>query len=447
MSKKLSPISGFPEFLPEEQRVMQWAMDTIRSVYESFGFIPIETPAIERIEHIMEKGVQGKEVYVLRRFHEEEAASAEFALHFDLTVPLARYVAQHYGRLTFPFKRYQMQPVWRGERPQAGRYRQFYQSDIDVIGDGELSIYFDAEIPAVIDAIFTRLNIGPFIIRMNHRKVLQGLLQSVGLVDQPVMHQAIKVIDEMEKLPLEKTREAFKVLDLSDKAIDKLLEFFSIKKSPDETLKLLSSYSISTQFEAGVQELREVITFLKLLKVPQEHYSIDLKIARGLDYYTGVVYETILTTHPQLGSICSGGRYEDLAGVFINKKLPGVGISIGLTRLIPQLIKEGILTSKSTSLAPVLVTVQNPKYLANYLDMASRLRSKGIGTEVYLENKKLAAQFKYADKKGFRYLLIADDPEFADNQVRCKNMQSGEQQMVSLDTLEDTILSILNEKF
>ena len=446
MSKKLSPISGFPEFLPEEQIVMQRAMDIIRGVYESFGFIPIETPAVERVEHMLEKGVQGKEVYVLRRLQEDGSLPAELALHFDLTVPLARYVAQHYGRLYFPFKRYQMQPVWRGERPQAGRYRQFYQSDIDVIGDGELSIAHDAEICVVIDQIFSRLSIGSFTIRMNHRKVLQGLLNSVGLVDDGQIHQAIKIIDEMEKMPIEKTLKGFEGLGLSKENCNHLLEFFSIDLNAEETLKFLSSISVNTQFEAGVQDLREIVKFLDLFNVPPQHYKIDLKIARGLDYYTGIVYETTLDDHPALGSICSGGRYDDLAGVFINKKLPGVGSSIGLTRLIPQLLKAGIWKADCTCTAPVLITMQNPAHLSRYLNMATKLRAHGIATEVFLESKKLGAQMRYADKKGFLVTIVADDPEFEKEMVRLKVMRTGEQKEILIQDLVESVSSSLDSK-
>lgn len=446
MSKKLSPISGFPEFLPEEQIVMQHVMAMIHGVYESFGFIPIETPAVERVEHVLEKGVQGKEVYVLRRLHEEGDLPAELALHFDLTVPLARYVAQHYGKLTFPFKRYQTQPVWRGERPQAGRYRQFYQSDIDVIGDGDLSIYHDAEICVAIDQIFSKLEVGPFTIRLNHRKVLQGLLNSVGLVDATAIHQALKIIDEMEKVPLEKTLEAFAELGLSTEQSDRLLAFFSVDMDAEETLQFLSSLSVSTQFEAGVQDLREIVKFLDYFNVSPLHYKIDLKIARGLDYYTGVVLETTLDDHPGLGSICSGGRYDDLAGVFINRKLPGVGISIGLSRLVPQLIKAGLLKAERACTASVLITMQNPAHLSRYLNMAAHLRKAGIATEVFLENKKLGAQMRYADKRGFQIVLVADDPEFEKESVRLKVMQSGEQKEVLIQDLIESVSSSLSSK-
>ena len=446
MSKKLSPISGFPEFLPEEQIVMQRTMDTIRGVYESFGFIPIETPAVERVEHLLEKGVQGKEVYVLRRMQAEGDQPADLALHFDLTVPLARYVAQHYGRLTFPFKRYQTQPVWRGERPQAGRYRQFYQSDFDVIGDGDLSIFHDAEICVITDQIFSKLAVGPFTIRMNHRKVLQGLLNSVGLVEDEQIHKAIKIIDDMEKLPLEKTLKAFEELGLSKEECDRLLEFFSLDMETEETLKFLSSMTVSTQFEAGVQDLREIVKFLDFFNVPPMHYKIDLKIARGLDYYTGVVYETTLDDHPGIGSICSGGRYDDLAGVFINKKLPGVGISIGLSRLISQLLKAGVLKADQACTAPVLITMQNPAHLSRYLNMATHLRKSGIATEVFLENKKLGAQMRYADKKGFLVVIVADDPEFEKEMVRLKVMRTGEQKEVLIQDLVESVSSSLSSK-
>ncbi len=446
MSKKITPISGFPEFLPEQQLALQRAIDAIRTVYESFGFIPIETPAVERVEHLLEKGVQGKEVYVLRRLHEEGSAPAELALHFDLTVPLARYVAQHYGQLTFPFKRYQVQPVWRGERPQAGRYRQFYQCDIDIIGDGELSLYYDAEICAVIDRVFRTLQVGPFKVRLNHRKVLQGLLTSAGIHEEKQMHQAIKVIDEMEKVALEKTVSGFEALGVSKNSIEKLLEFFSLRASKEEMLDTLSRLSISTQFEAGVQQLREIVKFLRLSKVSDSSTLIDLKIARGLDYYTGVVYETVLNDHPAIGSICSGGRYEDLAAVFINRKLPGVGISIGLSRLIPQLIEAQVMKVPPACTAPVLVTMQNPSHLSRYIEMAERLRAFGIATELFLEKKKLGVQLKYADKKGVRLAVIADDAEWDRGVVVVKEMASGIQHEVALQDLEGRTAAILSSK-
>lgn len=431
---KISPISGFPEFLPEEQIVMSRIMDLIRNTYESFGFIPLETPAVEKVEYLRAKGIEEKEVYALKRLNDTENTPPEFALRFDLTVPLARYVAQHYGQLAFPFRRYQMQPVWRGERPQAGRYRQFYQCDIDVIGDGELSYYYDAELVAVIDKIFTAMNIGPFTIRINHRKVLEGILTSIGLNEQQ-RGLALKIIDNMEKVSREDTEQAFRAIGLSVDAITEMNKFFSCERNVDQTLQLLDSLKVDEGFEKARAELKEVCSFIKSMGVDDAHYTVDLKIARGLDYYTGIVYETRLEKLPQIGSICSGGRYDNLVGGFINKKLPGVGISIGITRLVPQLIKEGILSLGGSTLAEVLVTCQNREYINEYVQVAQSIRKCGVNTELYLENKKLANQLKFADKKGFKFVVIADKTEFDGGYVIVKNMVSGEQSHVSLKDL------------
>lgn len=433
---KLTPISGFPEFLPEEQIVLQRITETIRSVFESFGFVPIETPAVERIEHLVEKGVEGKEVYVLRRLHEEEGSRAELALHFDLTVPLARYVAQHAGHLSFPFKRYQIQPVWRGERPQAGRFRQFYQCDIDVIGENSLSILYDAEIVAVVAEVFSRLNIGPFLISLNNRKVLQGLLHRAGVDDEETLKRALRAIDNMEKVPLETTKKALLDLSISENSWKELMDLFALRKPAHEMVTILASLSEEEYYAQGVEELRRIVDYLQKAKVSEEHFCIDLTIARGLDYYTGMVCETKLKNFPSLGSVCSGGRYENLTGVFTPRQYPGVGISIGLSRLLFQLLKEKIIAVGSSAIVPLLITVQEPQQLPRYLDLAARARSCGIGVEVYLEEKELKNQLKYANKRGIPWVLIASEQEWHKEQAILKEMATGRQEILSLTSFE-----------
>ncbi len=438
---KITPISGFPEFLPNEQIVFQKTIDLIRTVYESFGFVPLETPAIERVAHLQAKGVIDKEVYAIHRLNAPHNAALknEFALRFDLTIPLARYVAQHYGRLIFPFRRYQIQPVWRGERPQAGRYRQFYQCDIDIIGSETLSLTHDAEIIAITHQLFTKMDIGPFTIRINNRKMLQGLLNNFGIDSQETTHQAMKIIDDLEKMPREKTIEELTKLNITPENINILLDLFT----KNITLEALKNLDISALFKEGVAELSEVIQTVRMQNIPETSCKIDLGIARGLDYYTGTVYETTLDDFPELGSICSGGRYENLAGNFINKKLPGVGISIGLSRLLPQLLKNGILKAPSHTIAPILMTMQNPKHLDKYLSLASHLREANLDVEMYLQEKKLDKQIKYADKKGFKYVIIADDAEIKKGEVLIKKLETGEQQNIPEEELASYLKNAL----
>jgi histidyl-tRNA synthetase len=397
--QKPTPISGFPEWLPAEKLVEQRFLDKIRATYEAYGFTPIETAAAERAEVLSAKGGLEKEIYALSRLAAGEGEEAEtgLALHFDLTVPTARYVAQNYGHLTFPFRRYQIQKVWRGERPQAGRFREFYQADIDVIGDGQLSIVTDAEIPAIIYDLFRELAIGDFVIRISNRKILSGYLAHLGCADAAV-NGVLGTIDKIEKIGPEKvTRELEASGALAAPALDKLMALIATKRSNEELISHLYSVSGNERFTLGVDELAEVVEAVAALGVPESHLEIDLTIVRGLDYYTGTIYETRLVDHPEIGSICSGGRYDDLASHFIDKPLPGVGISIGLTRLLASLFKAGLVTATAQSPAPVLVTTLERERTADYLKLARYLREGGIKTEVFLEPKKLGQQLKYAD--------------------------------------------------
>ncbi len=426
---KLTPISGFPEFLPEEQILFMKALDIVRGGYERYGFSPIETPAVERKEVLTSKGGNEKEIYALSRLAAEkgEDPNTELALHFDLTVPLARYVAMHKNQLSFPFRRYQIQKVWRGERTQAGRSREFYQCDIDVIGRGSLSLLTDAEIPSIIYQIFREMKIGPFVIRINNRKILQGYFQSFAIpTDQ--MNDVMRIIDKREKIGAKAVvSELTKDTNFDETTAQQMVDFLGDELKTDEMLtKLNSMIQINEKFSQGVKELTTVVKGIRDFGVPEDYFKLDLSIARGLDYYTGTVYETVLVDHPQVGSICSGGRFDDLASHFTDDKLPGVGVSIGLTRLMSRLIKAGIVKVGAATVAPVLVTSMDENRTSDYLRMGTELRNAGISTEVYLEKARLGNQLKYANKKGFKIAIIAGENEFSENSVQIKNLVTGE---------------------
>ena len=425
---KPAPISGFPEWLPEEKRVEDRLLGIIRRNFELFGFTAIETAAVERKEVLTAKGVEAKEIYALSRLAagEGEGPDTDMALHFDLTVPTARYVAQNFGRLTFPFRRYQIQKVWRGERPQAGRFREFYQCDIDIIGNGSLSALNDAEIPVVIHAVFTEMAIGRFLIRMNNRKLLQGFMAGLGVAGERAV-AALRALDALDKVGRDKVlSDLAEQAGLSAEAADRLMAFVT---GPTD-LDSLSRAGADPLYQQGVAEMREVIGGLDALGMPREAWTLDLSIARGLDYYTGTVYETVLVDHPQIGSICSGGRYENLAETFTRHTLPGVGISIGLTRLLSRLFDAGLLMPGPKTAATVLVTVMDRSHLADCLAVAARLRAAGIATEVFAEPKKIGQQLKYADQKGFRHAVLIGAEEAAAGTVTLKTLATGEQATV-----------------
>ncbi len=438
---KPRPVSGFPEWLPEQKLVEQRMLDIIREEFERFGFGPIETPAIERKEVLAAKGVVEKEIYALSRLSagEGEDPATEMALHFDLTVPLARYVAQHFNDLVFPFRRYQMQKVWRGERPQAGRFREFYQCDIDVIGSGKLSLLNDAELPLVIHGIFSRIGIGRFLIRVNNRKILQGFLAHLGLPPERG-GDALRVVDALDKIGREKVLaelEARAGLN-ADQAV-RLVDFVTAAPTLDE----LAGLTDDPMFQQGVVELTEVAQGMRDLGLPDEAWTVDLSIARGLDYYTGTVFETVLVDNPEIGSICSGGRYDDLAGTFTKQALPGVGISIGLTRLLARLFDTGLLKPGATTPSRVLVTVMDAAFRSRYLALAAELRSAGINTELYTQDRKLGDQLKYADRKGIPVALIAGESEFDAGTVVLKALRTGEQTTHARDGLCDAVRALL----
>ncbi len=358
-------------------------------------------------------------------------------MRFDLTVPLAKYVAMNYGSLTFPFRRYQMGKVYRGERPQKGRYREFYQCDIDIIGDGELNILNDAEIPSVIYTTFKDLGFEKFIIRINNRKVLNGFFEYLKLTDK--ITEILRLIDKYEKVEEKTIREWLKEIEISDEKIDKILEFINIKGNSVETIIKLKSLNIDSElFNEGILELEQVINAVKAFDVPEQNYIIDLKIARGLDYYTGTIYETMLTDYPELGSVCSGGRYDNLAEYYTNKKLPGVGISIGLSRLFTYLKMNNIISTKEASTAQVLI-VPMIEDLSFAFKIASNLRNEGINSEVCYNRKTTKSMLNYANKLKIPYVIFIGEDEIKTNALTIKNMETGEQET---GTIKDIIIKL-----
>jgi histidyl-tRNA synthetase len=417
-------LRGFDqEYLPHEQLQFNALVDLVRATFERFGFLPIETPSAERKEVLTSKGGVEKEIYALARLaagDDEDEASTKGALRFDLTVPLARYVAMRERELAFPFRRYQIQRVWRGETPQArkGRFREFYQCDIDIINRERLSILAEAEIPSVIYSVFREMAIGEFRIRINNRKVLRALLHKFE-VPEARTAAVLRALDKIEKEPRAKIQEDIEREGVARAAA--LYEVVSEKRDTADALRMLEGLSLEG---GGVEELREVAGAIRKFGVPDSAFAVDLGVVRGLDYYTGTIYETTLAQYPELGSICSGGRYDDLASYFTRTKLPGVGISIGLTRLFSKLKEEGLLRPPSRTPAEVLVTTMDPRYLDRYLAFGKELRDAGMNTEVYLEAGKLDKQLVYADRKGFRVAVIAGEDEFARNVAQLKNLST-----------------------
>ncbi len=430
MKEKVEPrtLPGFMELLPQDQITFNNMVDTIRSVYEEFGFLPLDTPTIELSEVLLAKagGETEKQIY---RFMKGDT---DLSLRFDLTVPLARYVAGHYNDLIFPFKRYQISKVFRGERPQKGRFREFYQCDIDIIGNDNLDLIYDAEIPSVIYHVFQKLNLGKFTIRINNRKILNGFFESLGLLE--ISSDILRVIDKIDKIGVSAVKEELKSLELTEEQIEKVLSFLAITGTNDEKIKALKELEIQTEtFQTGLYELETVINSLRSFAILEDYFKIDLTIARGLDYYTGTVYETILDEYPKLGSICSGGRYENLADYYTEEHLPGVGISIGLTRLFSQLKEIGLVGESKTTISQVLIVPMDKENNAYVLETASKLRNKGIKTDVYYQDKGMKQKMKYADRLGIPYVLVIGETEVKEGKVAFKDMISGSQELISVE--------------
>ena len=429
MSTKPRILSGFMELLPEDQLQFNKLVDVIRKNYESYGFLPLDTPVIELSEVLLAKagGETEKQIY---RFSKGDT---DMSLRFDLTVPLARYVSMNYNNLVFPFKRYQIGKVYRGERPQKGRYREFYQCDIDIIGDGELPLVYDAEIPSVIYNIFKELDFGKFVIKMNNRKVLNGFFSSLG-IDNP--SDILRIIDKIEKIGEDSVRDLLSDIDIDSNTVDKILSFIKIDGSALEIISSLKGLDVDNDlFNSGVLEMEELEKNIKLFNIPSDYYKFDLTIARGLDYYTGVVYETNLVDYPELGSVCSGGKYDDLTGYYSNQKLPGIGISIGLTRLYSKLREMDLIKVDKKSNIDVLVIPFNSEYIANAVSVANTLRSNNLVPEVYYLDKKMGQKFKYADRIGVSNVVILGSEEVSSNKVTLKNMESGNQEMITVEDL------------
>ncbi|URL59544.1 histidine--tRNA ligase [Luteibacter flocculans] len=429
-------MPGVLELLPLDQIAFQRMLDTIRRNYERFGFLPIETPVIEYSDVLLTKtgGETERQVYFVQSTGSLGAAEKgevpELALRFDLTVPLARYVAEHEHDLSFPFRRYQMQRVYRGERAQRGRFREFYQCDIDVIGKDSLSVRYDAEIPAVIYSVFRELNIGAFTIHLNNRKLMRGYFENLGIADATQQMLVLREVDKLDKRGPDYVRDTLTgdAFGLAADVADKILAFVQVRStSVDDAFAKLDALGAGSEaFEQGRAELKEVLAMIRDFGVPETHFALNLSIARGLDYYTGTVYETTLNEHPGIGSICSGGRYENLAGQYTKSHLPGVGISIGLTRLYWQLRDAG-LVSTAQSTVDVLVTQMDAAQMPTYLAVASELRSAGIATEVVLDGGKLGKQFKYADRAGIRFVVVLGEDEIAKGVVTVKDLRREDQ--------------------
>ena len=430
---------GVMELLPRDQIAFQRMLDTIRRNYERFGFLPVETPVMELSEVLLTKsgGETERQVYFVqstgalgKAAQGEGDGLPELALRFDLTVPLARYVAEHEHDLAFPFRRYQMQRVYRGERAQRGRFREFYQCDIDVVGKDSLSTRFDAEIPAVIHAVFSELAIGRFTIQLNNRKLMRGFFEAQGVVDPDLQARVLREVDKLDKRGADYVRETLTGdgFGLSPESVAAILAFVGIRStSHADALARLDALDPSNgALQEGVAELREVLELVRALGVPESDYALNFSIARGLDYYTGTVYETTLDDYPQIGSICSGGRYENLASHYTKSKLPGVGISIGLTRLFWQLREAGLVKTADSSVQ-VLVTQMDAESLPHCLSLARELRDAGLNTEVVMEPSKLARQFKYADKAGIRFVTVLGADEIGKGTVTVKDLRRADQ--------------------
>ena len=424
---KIEPrtLPGFMELLPNEQIKFNSMVDKIRKSYEKFGFLPLDTPIIEMADVLLAKagGETEKQIY---RFNKGDN---DLALRFDLTVPLAKYVTQYYNDITFPFKRYQIGKVYRGERPQKGRYREFYQCDIDIIGDGELSIINDAEMPSVIYTTIKELGFNNFTIRINNRKILNGLFAELQLENESV--EIMRIIDKLEKIGADNVIKCLQDLKIENGKIDKIMKFIDIEGSNDEKIKELKNLRFNNElFSKGLEELSQVVKYVRLFGVPEANFKVDLTIARGLDYYTGTVYETFLNDYRELGSICSGGRYDNLSEFYTDKKMPGVGVSIGLTRLFSKLSELNLLKEENKSISKVLI-VSMTENVDRALEVGAELRKAGINSDVYLENKKIKAKFKYADKLQIPYVAIIGEEEEKNGTVSLKNMETGEQQEIS----------------
>ena len=422
---KIKPrtLSGFMELLPQKQMQMEKFMEVLRETYSLYGFTPLDTPIIEDAQILLAKGGGDTEKQIYRF----QKGDSDLAMRFDLTVPLAKYVALHYGELTFPFRRFQIGKVYRGERAQRGRFREFYQADIDIIGDGKLDIINEAEIPSIIYKTFSKLGLKRFQVRVNNRKILNGFYSILGLSTKSA--EVMRTVDKLDKIGVEKVKAMLtEDVGISAEAAGEILKFIAITGENDQVLAALRQYLGKNEiFDQGYEELSTVVKYLSQFGVPQENFRVDLTIARGLDYYTGTVYETIMLDEPGVGSICSGGRYDNLAEYYTDKPLPGVGISIGVTRLFYVLEEQGYLSdSLPTAPADALVLLMTEDFGAA-IAAATALREAGIRTQLYGEQKKFKAKMSYCAKLGIPFAVLLGEDEINENKVSVKNFATGEQ--------------------
>ncbi len=432
-------LSGFAELMPDEQLLFNEIVSSLESIYRSFGFMPLDTPVLESSEVLLAKagGETEKQIY---RFNKGDS---DLTMRFDLTVPLAKYVAMHFNQLSFPFRRFQIGKVYRGERAQRGRFREFYQADIDIVGDTELAIMNDAEIPSIIYEAFTKLGLTDYTIRINNRKVLYGLFLMYSL--QNSAEEVMRILDKAEKIGADKVRSELSAIGVSGDTADRLLQFISISGTSTEILDQLRMIPNKNDiFEAGINELANVTTAVSMFGVPPESYKIDLSIARGLDYYTGTVYETTFRRHPEIGSICSGGRYDNLASFYTDKKLPGVGVSIGLTRLFYILSEKKYLYRENRPAFDVLVVPMTENY-QYAISFASYLRESNVKSQVYYENRKIKNKIGYADKLSVPFVAFMGENEVTQNAVTLKNLKTSEQITVGWGQSIEVIKGFLSE--
>ena len=430
-------LSGFMELLPQKQIQFERMTEILRTTYGLYGFAPLDTPAIEDAQILLAKG-GGETEKQIYRF---QKGDNDLALRFDLTVPLAKYVAIHANELAFPFRRFQISKVYRGERAQRGRFREFYQADIDIIGDGKLDILNEAEIPAIIYRVFTGFGLSRFQIRVNNRKILNGFYEMLSLQEQS--GDVMRTVDKLEKIGESKVRTILtEDLGIAPEKADAVLTFIAIRGTNQQVLSALEGYRGKSElFDQGLDELYAVTKNLSAFGVPEVNFAVDLTIARGLDYYTGTVYETTLLDHPEIGSVCSGGRYDNLAGYYIDRALPGVGISIGLTRLFYVLDEQGLLNPQLPSAPADVLVLPMTEDIAPAISLAESLRSHGIRVQLYGEQKKFKQKMSYADKLGVPFAILLGEDELAQGKCAVKNMVTGEQVLLSYDEAATHILS------
>lgn len=425
---KPSTLPGFMELLPKDQVVFNRLVDIIKTNFEKYGFLPIDTPVLEKAEVLLAKGggETEKQVYAFTK------GTTDIAMRFDLTVPLARYTVEHFSDLNFPFKRYQIGKVYRGERAQKGRYREFYQCDIDIIGNGKISLVNDAECPAVIYSIFREFNFGKFTININNRKILNGFFKSLEVKST---EEVMRIIDKIDKIGVDNVKEELAKVGMSAENIDKLISFIEIDGTKEDIIEALKNLDCDNEdFIQGVEELETVVKYMRAYGVEDDYFKINLKIARGLDYYTGTVYETFLDDHRELGSVSSGGRYDNLAGYYTTNLMPGVGMSIGLTRLFSKMQELGLIKETKSEVSDIII-IPMEETVVESIEILSRLQKEGISATIYAESGKMGKKFKYADALDIKYALVIGENEIKSNVYGLKNMDTGEQEDLSLEEI------------